>query len=149
MTLITPEHLRPIAQSTRRFLETQWSAWHAQRGAHPNILSEGTCGRTSLFLQKLLLEEYQIETAWRTGSPLDSDGACGYFFNGKWHGHSWLEVNDWILDITADQFHEAPTVILSAQDNRYRAGRDLAYRNAIQQRLECVNQLWKEWKDKR
>jgi hypothetical protein len=62
--------------------------------------------------------------------PRGGDGCedGGYFdANGNGHGHYWLEVSteheSFIVDLTADQFGDAPVIVAPAEGNwRYRNG---------------------------
>ena len=112
--------LREHVWRVRHFMPDIWRAWHAAYGRpEPFPLSAGTCGRTSLLLQKIL-EAHGYAVRWCTGSALDD---CGFFDGQVWRGHSWLVCDSLIIDITADQFGAAPVIITPANDQRYRESR--------------------------
>ncbi|MEP8849161.1 hypothetical protein ABKU49_05470 [Enterobacter hormaechei] len=82
----------------------------------PGGQTAGTCAYAVLLL-KTMIEQYTDYIALPRGGDGLADG--GYFdCTGKGHGHYWLEVRtcvgNFILDITADQFGEAPVLITDA-----------------------------------
>lgn len=143
---IIPSQLSNTATLVRCFLEPIWLQWHEAIGSIPPITSQGTCGRSSLFLQRVLAD-HGIASQWITGGNHCSHESSGFYANGTFHNHSWLLVeDDWIVDITADQFNEAPILIVPKTDGRYYAGQyDSASPIFIQKRHETVDNLWKDW----
>lgn len=141
------EKLTQYASDTRAFLETVWPRWHKARGIQPSINSTGTCGRSSLFLQKVYLEELAINSNWVTGGANCGLAHSGYYDGADWNNHSWLEIeNTHIVDITADQFGEAPILVLPITDPRFQKGTmDCAHPQAIKNRHNEVRQIWAEW----
>lgn len=82
----------------------------------PGGQTVGTCAYSVLLL-KTMIEQFTDYTAIPRGGDGHADG--GYFDSaGTGHGHYWLEVRtctgNFILDITADQFGEAPVLIADA-----------------------------------
>lgn len=145
---LLPTRLWDAATRSRAFLEDIWPAWHAERGTVPTIPSAWTCSRSSLFLQRVLYEDYSIASNWVTGCPQDEEGhpvAAGFLTEDGWQGHSWLEVPGLIIDITADQFGLAPVIILCAKDTRYRASADLALPEFKAKRKTSLDLIWPQW----
>ena len=147
-----PHHegkLRAIASQCRSFLESIWPTWHTQGDGPPPVLSAGTCGRSSLFLHRVLTQDHSISARWVTGCPFDDLGrphAAGFDAGGEWHGHSWVLAGRWIVDITADQFGLEPVLITHAEDARYRSSADLALSEFKERRLEAIERLWPDWR---
>jgi hypothetical protein len=89
--------------------------------------TKGACFYAANLLSELACKFLRLESAVCGGDGAQ-DG--GYFdAQGRGFGHYWAEVvdgqaNHWVLDITADQFGDAPVVILLAADARdkYRLG---------------------------
>lgn len=136
-----------LAGRVRRFLQPHWETWHRERGLDPVVRSQWTCGRSSLFLTRVLLSA-GFDCAWATGCPFDDAGrpiAAGYYFEGEWRGHSWVETPTLIIDITADQFGLAPVTVLPVRDERYRRSADFAFAEAKAMRVETVEGLWSAW----
>lgn len=131
------DNLLPIATTARQFLERVWPHWHAKLGMSPAIPSTGTCGRSSLFLQRVLQDEHGIDAAWVTGRFI-SDST-----NDK---HSWIEAAGYIIDVTGDQFGLEPIIIVPVGDARYRAGADGALPEFRVKRERDVTSVWPDWK---
>ena len=103
------EEIERLAADVRAFLEPHWAAWHARAGSPEGrrTLSEGTCGRSSVFLVGVLREAgFKARAAF--GSPVECD--CGYRTERGWKGHGWVVVEEpaTIVDVTADQILEDP-----------------------------------------
>ncbi len=126
-----------IAWRVRRFLEEIWPDWHREYGrAVPAIPSSGTCGRSSLFLQRVLAAE----------------GVACVVQQGEFHApakaparHAWVEAGPVLLDVTADQFGLAPVVMLDRNDIRYRPGPDTALPAFKDGRARAVEAAWPRW----
>lgn len=131
--------LRTLASEARGYLETVWHEWHRERGEVTSATpSAGTCGRSSEFLVRFLRSR-GIQAEFRTGSP---DDRCGFFVDGAWHGHSWVEAVGWIVDITADQYGLGAVTVAPADDPRYRAGPDRAWPEYRRRREETADVAW-------
>jgi hypothetical protein len=50
----------------------------------------------------------------------------GFWHQRNWHGHAWVHVGNWIVDITADQFGLSPVLIVPETDPRFKEGLDSA-----------------------
>ena len=101
----------------RHFMPDIWRAWHVEYDRPvPVPLSTGTCGRTSLLLQKILQAD-GYAARWCIGSALQE---CGFFDGEGWRSHAWVVCSDLILDITADQFGAPPVIVSPVGDSRYR-----------------------------
>ncbi|MBU8539071.1 lasso peptide biosynthesis protein [Falsiroseomonas tokyonensis] len=126
-----------ILAQARRFLETVWPEWHAERGRPlPAIPSTGTCGRSACFLQRVLAEagqEARIRHGWflAPGRPPAR--------------HAWVESTGLILDLTADQFGAPPLLGCPAPDARYRPGTDTADPSFQAARAVAVAAIWPRW----
>lgn len=134
------EELLDLARAARTFLEPVWRQWHAADGGIvPAILSQGVCGRSSLFLREVLRSE-GFSADWKSGA-----GDCGYLHGEAWRGHAWVVTGNRIVDITADQFGQPPVAMTTADDRRYRAGADRADPEAVLRRGEAVAAIWSDW----
>ncbi|GAB5388674.1 MAG: hypothetical protein Alpg2KO_16420 [Alphaproteobacteria bacterium] len=135
--------LDKAATEARQFLEARWPDWHRALGdAVPPVASAGTCARSAMFLARVLRQSGQSATVVHGTRP---DAAEGYFDGIRWHGHSWVSSGDYIIDITADQFGDAPVVICQSDDPRYRAGEDTALPRFKRKRQTDVDALWQDW----
>jgi hypothetical protein len=108
-----------------------------------------TCGRSSLFLQRVLQEDYSVEAIWMTGCPRDANGQpfpAGFHKGEQWLGHSWVVASDFIVDITADQFDLAPVIMLPESDPRYQSSADLALAEYRSKRAATLEMLWPLWR---
>ncbi|NKE46451.1 hypothetical protein HB662_16835 [Roseomonas frigidaquae] len=122
--------------TARRFLETLWPEWHAERGRpRPAIPSTGTCGRSATFLQRVLAEVGR-EAEVRHGWFLAPAGPAR---------HAWVESGGLILDLTADQFGAPPILACPAPDARYRPGPDTTAPNFQAARTTAVAAVWPRW----
>ncbi|WP_336799455.1 hypothetical protein [Kaistia sp. MMO-174] len=141
-----PDSLHAIAASVRTFLEPAWRHW--QPGAKPP--SKNTCGRSSLFLERVLRHE-GYEARWTNGIPrLAEDapdlGPFGFFDGTRWESHAWIECDGFIVDVTADQFGAPPVLVTPATDPRYGARTlDTASPEAVAARQRTVDELWRGW----
>lgn len=147
ITAPSKHELERIAGDVRRFLESVWPEWHTLRGrALPDPLSLGTCQTTSLFLADVLREHGFEATVAQGNTPVAEEG---YFHEGEWHGHAWVECGSWIVDISADQFGCPPVSIRPLDDPNYRTGEDTAYESAKRQRQELAGSALEAWRKSR
>ncbi len=140
-----------IAIAARRFIEPIWLEWHRHSGAdHPAIASQGTCGRTSLFLQRVLSTQ-GFGANWVSGTPRSAPfepeiGPYGFFCGQSWQSHAWVKCGDFIVDITADQFGASPVLVVDRTDKRYNRGdRDAALPTFVLARQRAVDDIWPRW----
>jgi hypothetical protein len=140
-----------IAGAVRRFLEPAWLEWHRAWGEMPAVASRWTDTRSSAFLQKVLEQDFGLDSAWRSGTPhLLPDGPddCPYGFQTAqgWEAHAWVEADGHILDLTLDQFGEAPVVVVPLPDLRYGAGSGSSALPAFSAgRSQALEELWPRW----
>lgn len=138
--------LEAIAREVRGFLEPHWADWHRKSGSPEGrrTLSEGTCGRSSRFLVEVL-RAAGFEARMAFGSPVECD--CGFHSAQGWKGHGWVvvEAPARIIDITADQFGDAPVVVALPGDPRYREGHDIAGEGWIAERQRVARALLPHW----
>ena len=127
-----------LAADARKFLKPAWVRWRQSRGELvPATPSTNTCGRSSLFLRDVLRAE-GFSAEWANGVPRRNEGGAeagpfGFFSGQRWESHAWVVTDDFILDITADQFGAAPVIVTPISDPRYRAGyEDTAMPSAIE-----------------
>ena len=138
--------LHAIAISVRAFLEPSWRQW--QPGVEPP--SKNTCGRSSLFLERVLRHQ-GYAARWTNGVPrLGEDGPdlgpFGFFTGTRWESHAWVECDGFIVDVTADQFGAETVIVTPSDDPRYGARTlDTASPEAIAARKQTVDGLWQEW----
>lgn len=85
MPLCTNEStLLEVATAARRFIEPIWLEWHrAWGGDLPAIASQWTCGRSSLFLARVLIAQ-GLDAHWASGAPRSAPsgpdiGPYGFF----------------------------------------------------------------------
>lgn len=128
--------LLPIATKARSFLERVWPIWHKAMGSKPAVISSGTCGRSSLFLQRVLKDDHGVASTWVTGKFMNA---------GNPERHSWLKVGGQIIDITADQFGLDPIIVVPANDERYIPGDDTATPDFRAKRERNVTAIWPDW----
>lgn len=129
------------ALRVRAFLEPVWLEWHnAQGDDAPAPLSRSTCGRSSLFLKRVLRAGFP---------PADAPRAWfGFHAGGDWRSHAWVEAGDWIIDLTADQFGDEPVIVAPLHDPRYQKGVcDSAYPEFVRAHRRTVERLWTRWQD--
>lgn len=145
--VVAPEVER-VALRARAFLEPVWRSWYQSDGKPmSDCPSRGTCGRSSLFLQRALVHA-GIPAVWRSGSP-HGGRQIGCFDGVNWHGHAWVETDGWIVDITADQFGGPPVLVVQHPDARYRADTiDAASSEAIARRHRRIDEIWPQWLDR-
>jgi len=127
--------------AARRFLESIWPEWHAERGQPlPAIASAGTCGRSATFLHRVLAESGQaaeIRHGWFLAPRFSAPGGPAR--------HAWVEAGGLILDLTADQFGAPPILACPAPDPRYRPGTDTADPAFQAARSTAVSAIWPRW----
>ncbi|MBA84350.1 transglutaminase domain-containing protein [Thalassobius sp. S69A] len=141
-----PHRLLEAARQARAFLEPHWAAWHRRAGSpKKRTLSQGTCGRSSLFVRDVLRSR-GIPAEFVIGSP--ALGPQGYRLDGVWHGHAWVQSGGWIVDVTADQFGAPGVMITRLGDQRYKAGQDTAEPEFQLLRQQAARQLLKNWTEK-
>ncbi len=139
-----------VARAVHAFLEPVWPEWHrAWGGQQPVMPSQWTCGRSSLFLQKVLNEDLAIPAQWVSGVPQEGSEmkSIGFFTGSRWEGHAWVEVQQgWIIDITADQFGADAIIVTRDGDARYCKGEsDTALPVFVANRQRAVAELWPHW----
>ena len=140
------EEIERLAADVRAFLEPHWAAWHARAGSPEGrrTLSEGTCGRSSVFLVGVLREAgFKARAAF--GSPVECD--CGYRTERGWKGHGWVVVDApaAIVDVTADQFGDDAVIVTEPDDPRYREGHDVAGQGWVAERQKVARGLMRDW----
>lgn len=141
---VNPTDLEVIARNTRSFLEPHWQTWHRVKGITPNVLSHSTCGRSSLFLQRVLSCKYEVPVFWRSGNP-SAKNPSGYLTDEGWVAHAWIVIEQWIVDITADQFGALPVVVLPSSHPSYVESDDVALPKFKIERQKTVDALWQDW----
>ncbi|MGO4620947.1 hypothetical protein AB4Z34_11225 [Ensifer sp. 2YAB10] len=132
-------------------MEPIWLEWHrAWGGDLPALPSQWTCGRSSLFLVRALSTE-GFDVVWASGTPRADPnepeiGPFGFFHEGSWQSHAWVECGDFIVDITADQFGAPPVLVVDRTDTRYNRGdRDTALPEFVLARRRAVDDIWPRW----
>lgn len=139
--------LERIAGEVRAFLEPHWAEWHRKAGSPEgqHSLSEGTCGRSSRFMVEVL-REAGLKARMAFGCPIGCD--CGFCAPQGTRGHAWVVVRDpaRIVDITADQFGDAPVIVTGMDDPRYHEGHDRADPEWIENRERVMQRLMPLWR---
>ncbi len=127
-----------LALRARAFLEPVWLEWHTANGGDiPSPLSRSTCGRSSLFLKRILHAEFPGLTprAW-----------FGFHAGHDWQSHAWVEAGEYLIDLTADQFGDEPVIVAPRPDPRYQKGVcDSAYPEFARAHRRSVERLWQRW----
>ncbi|RDL50109.1 hypothetical protein BLJAPNOD_01226 [Ensifer sp. M14] len=143
--------IRTLAMTARRFMEPIWLEWHSARNGGARVTSsQWRCGRTSLFLARVLTVE-GFDASWQSGTPRLSPkgpelGDFGFLSDTGWQSHAWVECGNLIVDITADQFGTPPVVVTGRHDRRYRKGdRDTALPEFVLARQRAVDEIWPRW----
>jgi hypothetical protein len=101
---MTPQEIRPLLAGYRTAVQQAWTVATAQDGydAAPGS-PVGQCGVTSAWLQHQLNTDHGIATDYFEGSVwLESKRLTD--------DYCWLQVDDIILDLTADQYGLNETV---------------------------------------
>ncbi len=131
-----------IALQARSFLEPVWLDWHTSRGGDiPTPLSRSTCGRSGLFLKRVLQAEYPAPGG---GGP--PQAYFGFHAGSDWQSHAWVETGNWIIDLTADQFGDEPVIVATRPDPRYQKGVcDSAFPEFVRAHRRAVEKLWSRW----
>jgi hypothetical protein len=128
-----------IALQARAFLEPVWLEWHTTRGGDiPTPLSRTTCGRSSLFLKRVL----------QVNCPLPGGPRAyfGFHAGSDWQSHAWVETGNWIIDLTADQFGDEPVIVTARPDPRYQKGvSDRAFPEFVRGHRRAVEKLTSQW----
>lgn len=71
---------------------------------------------------------------------------CGLFTADGWMGHAWVEANEFLVDITADQFGHAPVIVSPASNPTYRPARDEANTlTATKNAAVAIDEIWPLW----
>lgn len=139
----------------RRFMEPVWLRWHqawqaVDGDAIPDVPSRFTCGRTSLFVCRVL-QAKGYDAAWVNGVPRlkedgPDEGPYGFWDGRRWQSHAWVECAGWIIDITADQFGAHPVIVVPVDDHRYgKHLNDTALPMFVAAREQTVLDIWPEW----
>lgn len=106
--------------------------------------SQWTCVRSSLLLAKAL-ERRGVRAVLRSGQPLDGEDN-GLLAGDGWVSHAWVEAAGFVIDITADQFGQAPVVVIPIGDATYRRAEDEAHQLApTRAGLAAVDEIWPLW----
>jgi hypothetical protein len=121
--------LEVFLQDVRRFLEPIWVKTHKSWDDEPmpDPPSKYMCRYSCLFLQQLLQQYGYGQWSIELGRPPSPDlngtkeGKFGYYAKDGWYDHAWLVKDGVIIDITADQYGDAPIIISSITSSKYNA----------------------------
>jgi hypothetical protein len=104
----TREAILVIASAVRRALEECSANEYPQYwGSFPR----GTCGDTALVLGAFLVDAGYIGFEYICGEMQKSDGSSS--------SHAWLQRNDFVIDITADQFHDMDAAVIVSENSAW------------------------------
>ena len=111
----------------RRFLEPRWFLLHQSWGdTSTEKLSKYMCRYTSIFVKTVLNVDNQASWRLVAGRPVTKEkegtnkGCFGFrTSSGIFFDHCWVQLDNLIVDITADQFGAEEVIITSASDCRY------------------------------
>lgn len=101
------EQLYTELKSIKIFLETKFTDKNSAK----------QCIRATYFLNKVI--GGKICGGWTRTNPLPNERGGFKDKNGKWNFHYWIQKNDYIIDLTSDQFGEPSINILPKNDRRY------------------------------
>jgi hypothetical protein len=141
----------------RSFLEPRWFSLHQLWGdTSTERLSRYMCRYTSIFIKTVLNVDNQ--KLWRlvAGKPVTkekegtAEGCFGFrTSSGIFFDHCWVQSDNLIVDITADQFGAEEVIITSVSDSRYYPNLEEADFNQEIVKLSHHPERWlKEWNDK-
>ncbi len=145
---MTNDDLLILCITVRTFLEPKWIQAHDSWGDRPEIPSTYMCRYTSIFLKHVLNSTSQ---SWQlaAGRPLErehdgtSKGQFGFRTpDGLFFDHCWLQTEDVIVDITADQFGAQKIIITTVGDSRY--SQNLTESN-LQEDISRLSRRPNEW----
>ncbi len=111
------------------FLLPHWRCWHQAWGPpDPVTPSQWTCLRSGMLLA-IACERDGIPATLRSGRPRrapmgHADARHGLMTVDGWVGHAWVEAENFVIDVTADQFGHAPVVVTPAEDRAYRSAEE-------------------------
>lgn len=122
LTLEQLAHIRALLEPHWRTRALQFRTDHTCTPDPERSADHGMCRFTAAFLQAHL-RQHGIHLRIAGGSTWPPQFLSGGFqsANGAWHAHYWLTDGQWIYDITAAQFGDAPVLIVPASDPRYQA----------------------------
>lgn len=139
------------ATTVRAFLLPHWQCWHQAWGPpDPVTPSQWTCVRSSMLLARAF-DRDGIPATLRSGRPrharMGNAHAChGLLTVDGRVSHAWVEAENFVIDVTADQFGHAPAVVTPADDPAYRSAKEQAYQLvATPAGLAAVEAIWPLW----
>jgi hypothetical protein len=94
--------LRAVAERVRRAIE---KIPPGQRGSSLRLFPSGTCGDASLLLGAFLADQGVAGFEYVCGER-------GSKQEDTWTSHAWLRRGPLVIDITADQFADAPAAVI-------------------------------------
>lgn len=87
--------IRRLARSVRKAFESQVCDDYSEYSSlRQSIFPKGCCGDVSRVLAAILYEDLNLTTEYWSG-----------YYQGQ-KSHAWLQVKDYVIDITADQFND-------------------------------------------
>jgi hypothetical protein len=124
----------------RMALEGYWAAWAVERN-RPDAASGATmCRFTSAFLVLVLGWQWEMSG----GEPTYPGETAGFFDGEAWHAHYWVTDGERIVDLTANQFGQAPIIVTSTADERYSEN---CSEDELGEALYHVMQRARQWAD--
>jgi hypothetical protein len=123
-------NLKNELQELRFFLEDKWKEWKINNNYtidDDDTLSRDMCRFTSVFLYRWLIDKYP-EYDWKIKGGISNrqfnklenyDLQGGYNCHDIWFGHFWIQNENTIIDLTADQFNGDEIIMTSINDKRY------------------------------
>lgn len=125
--------------------------WHRHAGAdRPTIASQGTCGRTSLFLQRVLKTQ-GFSADWVCGrprsGPLEPEiGPFGFNCGKSWQSHAWVECGDFIVDIKPINSARLRSSLSIARTTATTKATGMgALPEFVLARRRAVDDIWPQW----
>ena len=137
----------------RHFLETIWHETHSEwkPEENPEIISTYMCRYTCIFLKEIIKREYGIIPEIKSGRPEAVElngtpqGKYGYKDNaGNWHDHSWLLIENKIIDLTADQFGGNEVILTDVSNENYNPSLDQKVFDESFEKLSVKASTWVE-----
>lgn len=134
--VVKVDALADIAAIAARVRQALASAPLEELPDHWTAFPRGTCADASLVLCAFLAD------AGFAGFELVC-GERGSQENGTYSSHAWLQLDQLVVDITADQFADGPGPVVVAEDSEWHRGFYIASKDVGDFREYPVNQVTK------
>ena len=103
----TPMEISALFELARNFRVAMESVPTRSMPECMQLFPRGACGDTSLLFGAYLVDHSITGFKW-------TSGCRGDVRDNTWTSHAWLQRDDLVVDLTADQFLDAPTGVIVA-----------------------------------